>query len=224
MIVGIRFQLNESLFNKDPQDTDLGKKILEQSIILINELGIESFNFKKLAEAIDSTEASIYRYFENKHKLLLFLTSWYWQWVQYLIEMNTKNIDDPKKLLAVAINNIVNASTENPLTSYVNENLLHNIIVKESSKAYHTNTVDKENEGGLFLSYKNLVEKLSQMIAKVDKDFPYKTSLASNIFEMSNNQMYFAQHLPRLTDIKNCPTRNEDLEKMICYFVFKLLD
>ncbi len=223
MVVGIRFQLNESLFNKDPQDTELGRKILEQSIILINELGIESFNFKKLAAKIESTEASIYRYFDNKHMLLLFLTSWYWEWVEYLIDLNTKNLNNPKDQLKVAIHNIVNASTENPLTSYINENLLHQIIIKESSKVYHTTSVDIENKNGLFLSFKDLVSKVAKIIEGVNPKFPYKRSLASNIFEMSNNQIYFSQHLPRLTDIKHCDKSKIDLEEMISYFVFKIL-
>ena len=82
-MVGIKFKLNDSLFCKDPQDTDLGRKIIKHGILLIDELGFEAFTFKKLAKGIQSTEASVYRYFENKHLLLLYLTSLYWEWVSY---------------------------------------------------------------------------------------------------------------------------------------------
>lgn len=221
MIVGIKFKFNESLFNRDPQNTELGKKIIQYSVILINEIGLEAFNFKKLAERIESTEASIYRYFENKHSLLLFLTSWYWEWVHYLIDVNTKNIDDPKRKLKIAIQNIVQASEESSLTDYVNENLLHRIIVNEGSKAYHTHSVDAQNKNGLFLSYKELVEKVASIINEVNPDFKYKNSLASNLFEMSNNQRYFAEHLPRLTDIQS--DNSKELLEMMEYFVLKLL-
>ena len=60
MSVEIKITLNEGLCLKEPQDSKLGKKILQQSIVLMDECGFESFNFKKLAMAISSTEASIY--------------------------------------------------------------------------------------------------------------------------------------------------------------------
>ena len=78
MITGIKFSLNNSLYSRDPQNTELGQRILKHSIILIDEIGLENFTFKKLAFEIESTEASMYRYFENKHQLLLFLTSLLW--------------------------------------------------------------------------------------------------------------------------------------------------
>ncbi|MEM9835586.1 MAG: TetR/AcrR family transcriptional regulator [Bacteroidota bacterium] len=223
MVLDIRFQVNQSLYNKDPQETELGQKILKYSIILIDQIGIESFNFKKLAQKIHSTETSIYRYFDNKHALLLFLTSWYWEWVHYLIKINMKNIEDPVRKLKVVIQNIVNATAENPLTTYINENLLHRIIIQEGSKAYHTHAVDDENEVGVFQSYKELVNTVACVIGEVNANFVYKNSLASNLFEMANNQMYFAQHLPRLTDLKNQQGDYQELQEMLEYFVFKLL-
>ena len=93
----IKMSLNKGLYLKEPQDSGLGRNIIKHSILLIDEIGFESFNFKKLAIRIKSTEASIYRYFENKHLLLLYLVSWYWEWVGYLININTMNIDDPTR-------------------------------------------------------------------------------------------------------------------------------
>ncbi|MEM8909339.1 MAG: TetR family transcriptional regulator, partial [Bacteroidota bacterium] len=69
MAVGIKISLNERLYLRDPQETALGQKIIKHSILLIDEIGFEAFNFKKLAQQMDSTEASVYRYFENKHHL-----------------------------------------------------------------------------------------------------------------------------------------------------------
>lgn len=224
MNVGIKFILNNGLFLRDPQDTDLGQRIIQNSIFLINEIGIEAFTFKKLATKIESTEASIYRYFDNKQYLLLFLTSWYWEWVKYLIDINTRNIIDPKQKLSIIIQNIVHATVENSMTSYVNENLLHKIIVREGSKAYHTIDVDDQNEHGLYGSYKSLVKKISIVIAEINPDFPYKVSLASNLFEMSNNQLYFSEHLPRLTDLIANDENHQELLAMMEFYTFKLLE
>ena len=102
---------------------------------MIDSIGIESFTFKKLATEIGSAEKSIYRYFDNKHNLLLFLTSWYWEWVHYLIAVNTKNIEQPTKKLDIIIDNIVHATSENPLTEYINENR-KSIFHKKNNKMY----------------------------------------------------------------------------------------
>ena len=224
MSFGVRFKLNENMYLKDPQDTDVGRRIIKNSIELIDELGFESFNFKKLAQRISTTEASVYRYFQNKHILLIYLVSWYWEWVHYLIDIETLNIEDPKRKLSIAIDNIINASMENPSVNYVNEAILHRIVIAEGSKAYHTKDVDAENKEGMFLSYKNLSLCLADIILEVNPEFPYPRSLASNLFEMANNQIYFADHLPRLTDLKGKEAANADLKNLLEFFAFKLLD
>lgn len=219
----IKFEINDSMFNRDPQETELGKKIMEHSILLIDEIGFESFTFKKLATKIGSAEKSIYRYFDNKHLLLLFLTSWYWEWVRYLIYINIKNVDDPKRKLEIAIINLVEATSENPMNKYINENALHQVVIKEGGKAYHVIDIDEENKAGLFYSYKTLVKLVGSFITEINPDFAYSTSLASNLFEMANNQIYFAEHLPKLTSLKCTKKQNEDLIVMLNLFTSKIL-
>ncbi|MEY2923138.1 MAG: hypothetical protein RL108_1764, partial [Bacteroidota bacterium] len=71
ILSNITISVNNKLYVKNPETSDLGKKIIEQSILLIDEIGFENFTFKKLGEKINSNESSIYRYFESKHKLML---------------------------------------------------------------------------------------------------------------------------------------------------------
>ena len=219
----IKFNINPKLYSRDPQDSEYGHKLLKFSILLLEELGFEGFTFKKLAERIESTETSVYRYFNNKHFLLLYLTSWYWEWVHYLIVTYTRNIEDPKRRLKIAVHNIVNASHENPLTEYINENKLHEVIIKEGTKAYHVHDIDDENKEGLFASYKELVASVADLILEVNPKFPYPRILASNLFEMANNQIFFADHLPKLTDIENRKSKYQDLEKAMWFFIEKVL-
>ncbi len=223
MAIGIKIELNEGLYLRNPQETGLGKNIIKNSILLIDKIGFEAFNFKKLANFMESTEASVYRYFENKHMLLLYLVSWYWEWVNYLIEYHTHNIDDPKKSLKIIIETIVNASMEFPAIDYVNESVLHRVVIAEGTKAYHTKSVDKENKDGFFLNYKKLCEKVAQVILKLNPKFPYPHALASNLFEMANNHIYFAQHLPKLTDVKVKKNNFKEVEEMLNYFAFAIL-
>jgi len=224
MSVALKISLNRGLYLKEPQDSKLGRKIIQHSILLIEENGFESFTFKKLAIKIGSTEASIYRYFENKHLLLLFLVNWYLEWVSYLIFINTMNIKDPKEKLRIIIHSFVSAPKDNPSVGYVNESKLHSIVISEGMKAYHTKEVDNENSKGFFKSYKNLATLVSKVISEINPNFKYPFALASNLFEMTNNHIYFAKHLPKLTDV----TINEDdmtqVENMLNYFVNKLLN
>ena len=223
MSVEIKISLNKGLYLKEPQDSKLGRKMIKHSIILIEKFGFEVFTFKKLAKEINSTEASIYRYFENKHLLLLFLVNWYWEWVSYLITMNTMNVIDPQLKLKIIIHSFVAAHKENPNVEYVNESKLHNIVISEGMKAYHTKDVDDENSKGFFKSYKNLTTSVSKVISEVNPNFKYPYALATNLFEMSNNTIYFAQHLPTLTDKSIKENKVVEVEKMLMYFTSKLL-
>lgn len=223
MAVEIKISLNEGIYLKNPQDSSLGRNILKHSILLIEEVGFEAFNFKRLAKAMNSTEASIYRYFENKHSLLIYLASWYWEWVAYLIRINSMNINNPKKKLKIIINCFVSASVENPNTEYIDENKLHNVIIAEGTKAYRTKDVDIENSKGFFKNYKELITSVAKVILDINPKFEYPYSLASTLFEMSNNHIYFAQHLPKLTDIKVDENKYSEVEKMLNYFSAKLL-
>jgi len=211
MYIMSELSIPEGLYLKDPLQSKLGKKIISHSIILMDEVGFESFTFKKLAQSMGSNETSLYRYFENKHLLLLFLVVWYWNWVSYLIDYNTKNIEDPNRRLDVIIDNIVDATKENPSVDFVNEQILHRIIITESSKAYHTKNIDKENKDGFYLTYKTLIQKIADVILEIDKKFPYPHSFASNLFEMANTEIFFAEHLPRLTDVK---VKNENYNEV----------
>lgn len=222
-IFNIWFDINTDLYIKDPQVTAYGQKLISESINLIEELGLEAFTFKKLAAKISSTEASIYRYFENKHLLLLYLVVWYWNWVTYLINYNTKNIDEPEKKLDIIIDNFVNATKENPIVVFVNEKKLHKIIISESSKAYHTKSVDAENKDGFFRSYKALIQQVADVILEIDADFPYPHSFATNLFEMANNQIFFAQHLPSLTNIKVKKDNYEEVKNLLMFYKMKML-
>ena len=83
LLSNLTLTIPENIYIKDPQSSKLGRRILEYSIQIIRKEGLEKFTFKKLAEEISSNESSVYRYFENKHMLMLYLISWYWAWLEY---------------------------------------------------------------------------------------------------------------------------------------------
>jgi len=198
--MAVQFTLNKHLYQKDPQSSELGKKILGASIDSIDELGFEAFTFKKMARSIGSTEASVYRYFENKHKVLLYLSAWYWNWIEYRLMFRMANIPSPEERLRIAITVLTEAIEEDSDFSFINEAKLNRIIIGESSKCYHTKKVDAENKDGAFHSYKRLVERVCKVVLEIDANYKYPHMLVSTVVEGAHLQRFFANHLPRLTD------------------------
>ncbi len=203
----IQIKINEKLYLKDPESSELGIKIVSASITLIDKLGFEQFTFKKLAENIHSTEASIYRYFENKHKLLIYLVSWYWNWLEYQLMFSTNNIKDPEERLKIAIKIIVQPYNMPSNFGHMDKAGLHRIVVSESPKAYLSKEVDEDNKEGAFLSYKRLGKQVASIVREINPNYDYPTSLISTVIESAHNQKYFSEHLPSLTEISG---GNED--------------
>jgi len=218
--VSIRINVNPALYLKNPDSSSLGNKIIFQSIQLINELGFESFTFKKLSQKINSPESSIYRYFENKHTLLVYLTSWYWSWTEYRIILATTNIDVPVEKLKKALQILTKEVTVDESFSYVDEVVLHKIIVAESVKAFHTKDIDKENKKGCFESYKKVVNHVANIVLELNPDFEFPTMLISTIVEGAHQQKYFSNHLPMLTNIKK---GTDSISKFYNQLVFKMI-
>jgi len=200
MDIHLQIKMNEKLFLRDPEQSELGKKIIQDSIQLIHKNGFEAFTFKKLAVDIGSTEAGIYRYFENKHRLLIYLTAWYWSWLEYQATFLTNNIQDPVVKLKMVIKLLATTLEDDMSTPHVDKSILHQIIITESSKAYLTKRVSEDNKDQLFKPYKDLCARIGNMILECSPNYQYPKSLASTIIEMAHFQNFFMNNLPSLTD------------------------
>ena len=220
----VQIRVNENIYLRDPEQTELGRRIIDASIRLIEKIGFEQFTFKKLAVEIKSTEASIYRYFENKHKLLTYLVSWYWAWLEYQVEFQTHNIEDPHRQLEIAIRILSDDIKYDPQFSHVDESILHRIVVAESSKSYLTKEVDSDNKEGYFLSYKSLVTRIARIVQELNPDFMYPIALVSTVIEASHTQKYFSKHLPSLTELKVAEHGDKEVSQFLKYILFRLLD
>ena len=209
-LMQVNVQVTEPVYLKDPLATDLGRRIIEHSVRLIDELGLESFTFGKLATALGTAESSVYRYFENKHRLLIYLVGWYWSWREYKLVFDTANIADPSVRLERAIRSITEPVTDKGNFGYLDLRSLYRIAVSESGKAYMTKEVDGEHKEGCFGSFKRLCDRLRGSIIDVRADHPYPALMASNVVDGSMVQRYFAEHIPALTE-KNARNRIPDL-------------
>ncbi|WP_036157093.1 MULTISPECIES: TetR/AcrR family transcriptional regulator [Maribacter] len=215
LMQSVQIKINEKLFLKNPESSELGKKIVEISIQMINEMGFEKFTFKKLGVQIGSNESSIYRYFENKHKLLVYLTSWFWGWMEYQLVFATYGIQNPKEKLLKSILIITREIKEDSAFSHINEVSLNKIVINEYSKSYLTKEVDTENKEGFYIIYKRLVGRLADMISEVDESYEYPLSLASTILENGLHQHYLKEHFPTLTDCNKKVTPTQYLTHLV---------
>jgi AcrR family transcriptional regulator len=202
----IKISVPDKIYIKDPETSQLGKRIIENSIVIINDIGFESFTFKKLGNKIGSNESSIYRYFESKYKLLLYLSSWYWAWLEYQLVIETFSMADKQAKLEKAIDVVTRTIEEDSNFSHINEILLYKIIVNESSKSFLTKEVDKDNKEGYFEIYKRLITRLDVMITDVKPDYRFSLSLASTILEGGLHQHFLKEHFPSITNCKNGET------------------
>ena len=200
ILSNIKIKVNEKLYVKDPETSTLGKKIIQESILLIDNIGFEEFTFKKLGEKIGSNESSIYRYFENKHKLLVYLSSWYWSWIEYRLVFAISNYSDSWEKLKKAILIVTEKVEDNQKTQHINESILNKIIIAEFTKTFHTKEVDQENKEGFYYIYIRVINRLTNIITEVNPDYFYPKSLASSIVEGAMHQHFLKDHMQAITD------------------------
>ncbi|WP_113646118.1 TetR/AcrR family transcriptional regulator [Pedobacter chitinilyticus] len=196
----LKFKLSDHLYLRDPEKSELGKAIIRNAIDLIDDIGFERFTFKKLAQKIESTETTIYRYFSSKHKLLTYILNWYWNYLEFVAKMRMQQITDATAKLKLLLEII----THNDVNSYEMQEYdlkkLHSIVISESSKSYLVKEVDEINKELVFNPLKSLCQCIGEVISEINPNFSYPKSLASTLMETAHDQQFFSEHLPKLTD------------------------
>ncbi|CAN1499937.1 DNA-binding HTH domain, TetR-type [Flavobacteriaceae bacterium] len=200
LLSNIKIQVNDKLYVKDPETSALGKKIIQESIILIDNIGFDNFTFKKLGEKIGSNESSIYRYFENKHRLLVYLSSWYWSWMEYRLVFSTSNQSDSWEKLKKAISIVTEKVEDDQKTLHINESILNKIIIAEFTKTFHTKEVDQEIIEGYYTIYIRVINRITAIIKEVKPEYSYAKSLASSVVEGALHQHFLKDHMQTITD------------------------
>ena len=214
----VLFKMNEKLYLKNPEAHVLGRKIIKEGLLLINNIGYEQFTFKKLAVKIDTTEAGIYRYFENKHRLLIYLITWYWNFIEVKVQSVLNDAQNTENKLKSIVEILVENENDLP-DSTMPEKELHQLIVLEGSKTYHTRNVNHDNENQLFKPYKDLCARIAEVIHEYNPHYPFSHSLASSLIELAHSQKYFRDYLPSLTDF-NQTKNNQSLIQFLESILF----
>ena len=216
------FKVNNKIYLRDPEGSELGKQIIKSAIDLIYDLGFEHFTFKKLAIEIKTTEATVYRYFENKHRLLLYILNWYWSYLAYLVMFQLQNINDTKVKLKTIVHLLTHELPESAGKLDYNKNFLTQIVIAESSKVYLVKEVREINKNEVFKPYKDLCAKIAEVITTYNPGYKYPKSLSSTLIETAHHQQFFSNYLPRLTDV-GATEDNEFTALFMDDLLFKIL-
>lgn len=228
MEYSVHIRMNERLFLRDPEGSQLGRRIVRQGILLFDEIGFEDATFRKLADRMGTKEASIYRYFENKHRLLVYLVAWYWQWLDFQLVYQTNNLIDPREKLDRFLRLLLLLNLDNTLNDDIDIRALHNIVVHEASKAYLTRHVTEDNRQQLFKPYKDLCQRIANIVVDYRPNYPYAHSRVSSLIETAHYQTFFMQNLPSLTDFgPEKPGDPQSLNKLLDFMrhlLFSSLD
>jgi AcrR family transcriptional regulator len=223
MELQLQVKMNPNLFVRDPESSELGRNIIRYGITMIYEMGFEDFTFKKLANKVGTTEASIYRYFENKHRLLTYITTWFWTWLEYQLVFHTNNVSDPRQKIETIIKLLTFEADDKFILEHIDKRTLHHIVIAEGDKAYLTKHVTEDNNARLFKPYKDLCHRIAEIFLEYNKDYPFPHSLGSTIIETAHHQYYFKDNLPSLTDFGKAKN-TVPLQQFLSHIVFSALD
>lgn len=209
-------QLDKTLFVKDPSTSEVGKEIVRKSVKLLAKEGIENFNFKKLSQAIASTETTIYRYFTNKHQLVMYLSSWYWVKLESRIVFATANIPDPKEQLQKTIKELCFRIPKSAESNQLDEQLLQELVFNDSWKAFDSNLPTACNPKSYYVAYEDLCDRIAVILHACDKSYKTPKALASALIDTSHRQMFFQKHLSHISDIGKT---NKSIENLLLSMV-----
>jgi hypothetical protein len=115
----------------------------------------------------------------------------------------TANIPTATDRLRAALQELTQPIIEDASTPRIDETALYRVVVAESAKTFLHPDVDIENREGLFLSYKRLCRTVANLIVAVNPEYRYALALVSTVVESSHLQKFFAEHLPRLTEVRH---------------------
>ncbi len=219
----VKFDINEKIYLRNPESSEVGKQMVKSAIDLMYEIGFEQFTFKKLALKISSTEATIYRYFENKYRLLLYILNWYWSYMEFLVTFKLENVTDKKERLKIIIHLLTHELAESSSTFDNNKKYLSQIAITESSKVYMVKNVAEINKNQQFKPYKDLCAKIAEAISEYNPAYKFPRSLSTTIIESSHHQQYFSINLPKLTDVST-NHNSEFTYQFIENLLFRVLD
>lgn len=219
--MNLHFQVHipSRMAQHDPSLSRTGLKILNTAIQMIADEGYEVFHLSRLAEKADTVESTVYRYFENKHKLLLYISGWYWAYLDFSIDYESRNLNEPRQILNKAIEMMAGKDLPQNNSLIGDPQLIHRIIIMEFSKIYITQLALEDNKEGYFVYFKSFVNKIAKLLSEVMSGYKFPRSFAFLLVSGIYQQAYVAEKLPALSEFDF----KEPLDKFLSRFMNNLI-
>lgn len=199
----IHLRPDPALYLKDPEATEVGRGILEDGLGLMNDLGLEAFTFKKLAEHMGSTEVTLYKYFPNKQRLLQYYFQLYWLWLRQVCGRIAERNNDPRRALEEIVEALCGVWPKVLPHVQLDPNELRRLVIEEGMKSYLHKNVDEDNARRLFMPYKELSAFMAERLVACRADVPWPRSFATTVIEMAHSLPFAMEHLPSLTELSS---------------------
>ena len=179
----------------------MGGRILTEGLTHMNEIGLEAFTFKKLAERIGCTEVTVYHYFANKQRLLQYYFQVYWLWLATHCQQEGKGITDPMERLRGDIRAICGLWPAEAMATQFAPADLRQLVINEGSKSFMHKNVDSDNKLKLFKPYKDLCAHIAMEVKACSPRVKNARSFATTLVEMAHSLEFAMEHLPALTEL-----------------------
>ncbi len=199
----VHLRPDTALYLRDPEGTDVGRAMLTEGLAVMSELGLEAFTFRKLAERMDSTEVTLYKYFPNKHRLLQYYFQLYWLWLRQVCGRSTELAPGPREALEAVVNCICGVWPKDVPPLQLDPTALRRLVIEEGMKSYLHKNVDDDNARRLFQPYKELSAFMAERLVACRADVPWPRSFATTVIEMAHSLPFAMEHLPSLTELSN---------------------
>lgn len=196
-------------------NSSTGGRILLEGLVLMDDLGLEAFTFKKLAERIGSTEVTVYNYFANKQRLLQYYYQVYWLWLAMHCEQEGRQLKDPYERLCGDIRVLCGQWSKDHRAGQFDPQLLRKLVVNEGAKSFLHKNVDSDNELKLFKPYKDLCSHIAGEVKACAPRLRTARSFATTLVEMSHSLEFAMEHLPALTELST----KQDRKQLAAYLI-----
>lgn len=216
----VRIVVDRQLYLRDPQETALGRRLISEAVEMIAEVGIENFTFSKLARHCSSTEASVYRYFHNKHELLGYLVAWYWAWLDYQVRFRCNNITAPARRLEIVVQSLAGSTLSRGITPWINEEMLHRLVTGESGKLQ---LAGEHTAARAYAHQEIFTQRIAGIISEARPRYHYPKALASLLIQQSHQQRWYASHFPALTEVRIQGQDSKPLVKFLEHILLSCL-
>jgi AcrR family transcriptional regulator len=220
----IQIRISDALYLRDPEETALGRKIIGQGILLIDQLGFHDFTFKKLASEIKSTEASIYRYFKSKRQLLHYLIAWYWAWLEYRMQGTVSTLSNKQERVLSVIKILTESIIFDPRIPHIDERVLYRIIIKESDRSIFAEQAREGDQKIPLATFSALISFIARLLKEYAPNFQYPFALAHSLLITAQRQRYYSEYFPGVTELKEKKNEALELAKFLKLMVFSMLD